>query len=269
MARPERNNVDYFPFLCKEGKAMYFIEQTYGNDGYATWIKILRQLAVTNYHYLNMNDNIEFMFLSSKCKVSPELLTKIIEDLCKLNELDYELWNEYKIIYSKKFIENISDAYHYRKNKCMSYEGLIHHLHSLGIVKHINNSVKHINNTHNIVYNSIKEESSVTHIQTLGIDFVKSYTDLPDEFKQMYDETFYKSWLNINKYLNENCEFLRTWDNQIKIKEFKKIYDRIQNNEITINQVKQALSDLDCKKQAKDNYNSVYHGFNVYIKNAK
>ena len=43
MARPERNNVDYFPFLCKEGKAMFYIEQKYGNDGYATWIKLLRQ----------------------------------------------------------------------------------------------------------------------------------------------------------------------------------------------------------------------------------
>lgn len=53
MARPERNNVDYFPFICKEGKAMYYIEQKYNNDGYATWVKLLRQLAVTNYHFLN------------------------------------------------------------------------------------------------------------------------------------------------------------------------------------------------------------------------
>ena len=33
MARPERNNVDYFPFLCKEGKAMYYIEKKYKNKG--------------------------------------------------------------------------------------------------------------------------------------------------------------------------------------------------------------------------------------------
>lgn len=33
MARPQRNNVDYFPFFCKEGKSMFYIEQKYGNDG--------------------------------------------------------------------------------------------------------------------------------------------------------------------------------------------------------------------------------------------
>lgn len=100
----------------------------------------------------------------------------------------------------------------------------------------------------------------------LGIDYVKAYDDLPDDFKNMYDEIFYKSWLNINKHLNENCKYLRTWSDQITVYEFKKIYDRIDKKEITIHQVKLALEDLDKSKLAKDKYNSVYHGFNTYLK---
>jgi hypothetical protein len=160
MARPERNNVDYFPFLCKEGKAMFFIEQTYGNDGYATWVKILRQLAVTNYHFLNMNDDIELMFLASKCKITTEKLTAIVDDLCKLNEFNLILWRDYKIIYNAKFIESISDAYLNRKNKCITFEGLLQHLLSLCIVKPTDNLVKSISNTQTILKET-KEEKTI------------------------------------------------------------------------------------------------------------
>ena len=48
MARPERNNVDYFPFYCEDGNKMFYLEETYGNDGFATFIKLLRELAKTN-----------------------------------------------------------------------------------------------------------------------------------------------------------------------------------------------------------------------------
>ena len=56
MARPERNNVDYFPFSCEEGEKMFYIEQTYGNDGFAVFVKILRELARKDFHYLNLSE---------------------------------------------------------------------------------------------------------------------------------------------------------------------------------------------------------------------
>ena len=49
MARPERNNIDYFPFYCEDGKKMFFLEETYGNDGFAVFIKLLRELAKTDF----------------------------------------------------------------------------------------------------------------------------------------------------------------------------------------------------------------------------
>jgi hypothetical protein len=135
MARPERNNVDYFPFDCKEGKTMYFIEQKYGNDGYATWVKILRLLAVTNYHFLDLSDKAQVMFLAAKCHVNEETLFKIINDLCELGQFHKQLWDENRVIFSEKFIIGIRDAYKKRNNKCINLPGLLTLLNDLGIRK--------------------------------------------------------------------------------------------------------------------------------------
>ena len=78
MARPERNNVDYFPFYCEDGQKMFYIEQQYGNDGFATFIKILRELTKKDYHFLHL-DKASEMFLSAKCKVSIETSNSIIK----------------------------------------------------------------------------------------------------------------------------------------------------------------------------------------------
>lgn len=178
MARKEQNNVEYFPFLCKEGISMYFIENKYGNDGYATWIKILRELAVTNYHYLNLSDKKRFMYLSSKCKIDDNKLTEIIEDLCSLGEFNIDLWNQNKIIFSEKFIDNIKDAYKRRNNKCIDLLGLCKHLVSINVISVYINSINDNINTHSIVEYSKVNNSKVENSNTVFFDeFLKlNYT---------------------------------------------------------------------------------------------
>lgn len=266
MARPEKNTVEYFPFVCSEGKKMYYLEETYGNDGFSTFVKLLRELAKTEYHYLNLNEKTTVMFLSSKCKISQQTLISIITDLSDLGKFNSDLWVNNKIIWCQDFIDSIQDAYNKRNNKCITFEGLLHLLDGLGVRKLSKSTSKGYGNTQSKVEYTKVEESSITTTPILGIGIVKAYSDLPDEFKKMYDEPFYKSWLSINAHLDENCKYLRTWSDQITIKEFKNIYDRIDKKEININQVKQALTDLDGSKIAKERYNSVYHGFNTYLK---
>jgi hypothetical protein len=120
MARGERKNVDYFPFLCKEGKAMFYIENKYGNDGYATWWKILRAIALADDHYLDLTEEATLMFLAGKCRISEDVLIKIITDLCKLGEFHKQFWEEKKVVWCDKFIENIQDAYKRRNSKCIT-----------------------------------------------------------------------------------------------------------------------------------------------------
>lgn len=135
MARPERNSVDYFPFICEDGNKMYVIEEKYGNDGFATFVKILRELAKAEYHYLNLSKGFRVMYLSAKCKVKEDILIKIIDDLVELEKFDRELWEKNKVIWCQDFVDSIQDAYSKRKNDCITYEGLLSLLPSLGTPK--------------------------------------------------------------------------------------------------------------------------------------
>jgi len=113
-----------------------------------------------------------------------------------------------------------------------------------------------------VVYNI----SDTTHNLGLGIDYRKSYDSMNDEFKKLYEREVYNSYIDLMKKLHVECRFLAQWENQLTIYEFKKIYDRIISKEITSAEVRQALIDLDANKQAKDKYNSVAHGLNIYLK---
>lgn len=135
MARPPKNNVEYFPFICEDGKKMFYIEETYGNDGFATFVKLLRELAKADNHYLNLSSQSTVMFLSAKCKVSKEKLISIVNDLVELGKFDKVLWNENSIIWCQDFVDSIQDAYKKRINKCITYEGLLLLLISLGVRK--------------------------------------------------------------------------------------------------------------------------------------
>lgn len=132
MARPQRNNVDYFPHYISDGKKMFIIESKFGNDGYAVWFKILETLAKTDDHWIDLQDESNLMFLSAKCRVSDEKLIEIIEAVVKLGELDDELWNQQKVIWCQKFNDSIEDAYRKRSNNCMNKETLISVLKGLG-----------------------------------------------------------------------------------------------------------------------------------------
>jgi len=153
MARPQRNNVDYFPFLCDDGNKMFYLEETYGNDGFATFIKLLRELARTDFHYLDLSKPSTRMFLSAKCKVSKEVLEAIIKDLVDLEKFDKELWNENSIIWCQDFIDSIQDAYIKRSNTCINKSSLLQLLISKGIRKQGKSTPKQSKSTLNSTVN--------------------------------------------------------------------------------------------------------------------
>lgn len=134
MARSELNTVTYFPLYCDEGKKMFYIEETYGNDGFAAFIKILRELAKTDYHYLDLSKPTSLMFLSAKCKVGKDLLNSIIIDLVELGKFDKELWESAKVIWCQDFIDSIQDAYKKRNNDCITRKSLLELLYSKGLL---------------------------------------------------------------------------------------------------------------------------------------
>lgn len=124
MARPQRNNVDYFPHPCDHGSRMHYLESKYGNDGYATWFKIIERLGKSDYHYLDLSDEVQLMFLSSLCRISEDTLNEIIQTLSKLNWCDRSLWEEKRIVFSQEFIDSVADAYKKRSNEVISINQL-------------------------------------------------------------------------------------------------------------------------------------------------
>jgi len=124
MARQERNSVDYFPHTVTHGRKMFYLRSKYKNDGYAVWFMLIEQLGRTEYHYLDLSDDIQLMYLSSEFMVSEQVLKDIIDILVKFGDFDDDLWNNHKVIFNEKFNQSISDAYKKRNNDCISKENL-------------------------------------------------------------------------------------------------------------------------------------------------
>lgn len=190
MARPQRNNVDYFPFYCDEGNKMFYLEETYGNDGFATFLKLLRELAKAEFHYLDLSKNTTKMFLSAKCKVSKELLESIINDLVELEKFDKELWENISIIWCQDFIDSIQDAYTKRTNECVDRKGLLKILDSKGVTKPSKNTSKPSKN----------EQSTPVNPQTILEDIKEEKT----KEKKVYSKEIHDSYDRLILYFPEH-----------------------------------------------------------------
>lgn len=223
MARPARNNVDYFPFYCEEGNKMFYIEETYGNDGFATFIKILRELAKANHHYLDLSKPTTVMFLSAKCKVSKQTLLSIIKDLVDLGKFDPTLWNDNSIIWCQDFVESIQDAYKKRNNKCITYDGLLTLLTSLGVRKR---GLLHEKDTHNpqskVYNNKEKEIKEKFDARKLAFsDTLKPYLSI---YGKDFLNDFYRYWAEPNKSGTKfKQELEKTWDLERRLETWAKM----------------------------------------------
>lgn len=217
MARPERKTVDYFPHYISDGKKMFFIEQKYGNDGYSTWFKILESLASTDNHFLNLNNKMDLMFLSAKCRVTDEVLLSILNDLSELGEIDHFLWLN-KIVYSNKFIESIQDAYSRRSNKCFDYDSFCKHYSSLctTITKFLYD--KEYNNTQSKVNNTKEKKKKVDKIIPTNEEFLSYFRTIQEFDYNAYlfsVNAKYEQWVS-NGWKDGNGNEIKNWKSKLK-----------------------------------------------------
>ena len=218
MARPKRNNVDYFPHYISDGKKMFVIESKFGNDGYAVWFKILETLAKTDNHFINCNDESNLMYLAAKCNVSEGRLVEIIDAIVKLGEIDSILWNQCRVIWSDKFIESIQDAYAKRSNDCISKMALITTFRSLGIPKPnfegVSDTVNSQNSDKNpqTIVNYTKEEyMKLNNIPTIEV-FIAHAKERKanvkvEDVRMKYFEWFDNDW----NTMGENSRKIDNW----------------------------------------------------------
>ena len=117
MARPKKQKVEYFPHFVMSGRTIFILENTYGNDGYAFWFKLLELLGDTEGHYYECENAANWKFLLAKTHVDEVTAEKIINTLIELGKIDEDLWKEKKIIWVQNFVDNLSELYRKRSTK--------------------------------------------------------------------------------------------------------------------------------------------------------
>jgi hypothetical protein len=115
--------VAYFPHLTKHGKTLPIIESRFGNDGYATWFKVLEMLGQARGHFYDCKNALDWQFLAQKCRVDENMLTEILDLLASLGAIDPDLWKE-KVIWSDNFVANLAPLYRRRKAELPSKPNL-------------------------------------------------------------------------------------------------------------------------------------------------
>ncbi len=236
MARPPKNNVDYFPFICEEGNKMFYLEETYGNDGFATFVKLLRELGKTDFHYLNLSKSKTLMYLSAKCKVTKEVLLAIINDLVDLEKFDKTLWEEDKVIWCQDFINGIQDAYKKRNNECITYEGLISLLEGLGVRKQSKSSTKVVKKPQSKGEDN-KQEKNKEDLDARKLKFSTTLEPFLGTYGNTLLNEFYSYWTEPNKSKTKfRQELERTWSLERRLKTWAKNdrnFSKNGNNEST------------------------------------
>jgi len=112
MARPSKSGVDYFPHDvdASSRKTLFTIESRFGNNGYAFWFKLLELLGQQEGLYLDLNDDSNYLFLQSKCRVTELEANEILETLSKLGAINPELW-KVKVIWSDNYVQRLSPVF--------------------------------------------------------------------------------------------------------------------------------------------------------------
>jgi len=117
MARKQKNYVDYFPHDTHQSKAVRTISKTYGNDGYAFYYKLRELLGRTDNYNYDLSEQIDWFDFLGEMAIKEEQAKELIEFLVTIGELDKELWEQDKRLWSNSLIEDISDVYNKRKAK--------------------------------------------------------------------------------------------------------------------------------------------------------
>jgi hypothetical protein len=123
MARPERHDVDYFPFYVKRGKTLNILQSEYGNEGIGFFTNLMRFLALTpDHHYSIKKESDRRNFFAETGITDKEKGIAMIELMVETEKLDLELWEGYQVIVCPAFIESIKDAYKRRLNNIITLE---------------------------------------------------------------------------------------------------------------------------------------------------
>jgi len=120
MARPERHDVDYFPFYIKDGKTLFILESKYGCKGTGFFTNLMRFLCRTPNHYFQIKSESDRMYLYAALKCDEVSGAEMLNIMAETGKIDKKLWENYSIIASEDLINSLKPAYEKRKNAILN-----------------------------------------------------------------------------------------------------------------------------------------------------
>jgi len=119
MGRRERHDVDYFPFIVKDGKTLFILESKYQAKGTGFFTNVLRFLSLQTDHHFQFKDHSDRLWFFSKVKCDEESGEDMLNLMVETGKLDKALF-DIGVLACEDFLINIADAYRKRINKCVT-----------------------------------------------------------------------------------------------------------------------------------------------------
>jgi len=111
MARPEKKDVDYFPFYVKHGKTLAILEGKYKAIGSGFFVNFLKILAKTPDHHICLEDEASRIYFFSQILVEESQGIDMLNLMSITGKIDKTLWEQRQVIVSKDFLNSIEHAY--------------------------------------------------------------------------------------------------------------------------------------------------------------
>jgi|GEM_PF-1863006 hypothetical protein len=125
MARPERHDVDYFPFYVKDGKTLFVLEGKYQSKGTGFFCNVMRFLCTTPDHHFCIKDEADRLFFFTKTHCDEESGLDMLNMMATTGKIHKELWKNNMVIASQDFLDSIAHAYKNRKNPIIKIDDIL------------------------------------------------------------------------------------------------------------------------------------------------
>jgi hypothetical protein len=125
MGRPERRDCDYFPFICKDGRTLFILEQKYDCKGTGFFTNVMRFLTLQPDHHFCVQDESDRLYFFSKCRCDVDSGMDMLNIMAKTCKIHRFLWVSYGAITSPDLLKSLNDAYRTRKNPIITIDEII------------------------------------------------------------------------------------------------------------------------------------------------
>ena len=123
MARPDRHDADYFPFIVKRGRTLNILQNKYGLEGIGFFTNLMRFLCQTPDHFYCFSGDINKFNFFAEIGIEDEVKgIAMIELMIKTEKLDKDLWENHQVIFCPALLESLKDAYDKRRNNIITIE---------------------------------------------------------------------------------------------------------------------------------------------------